>query len=104
MCSRSRFPRSAHCAVAWWTRDRRREAASPESETPPLLRRFLLPLVIEAGGRFGREPAALARQRLAAGQFPVAGRCAARKRLPAVGPIAEAVTMPGRLHAERIKI
>src|SRR6266511_1154411 len=71
---------------------------------PGSLRRLFLWLVVEAGGRFGREPAALARQRLAAGQFPVAGRCAARKGLPAVGPIAQTVTMPGRLDAERIKI
>src|SRR5262245_2999240 len=104
MCSRSRFPESARCAVAWWMRDRRREAASPKSEIPLLLRRFFLRLVVEAGGRFRCKPAALQCQRLAAGQLPVSGCGAARKRLPAVGPIAQTVTMPGRLDAEWIKI
>src|SRR5262249_59480898 len=68
-----------------------------------LIRR-LLRLVVEAGRRFGRKAAALACERLAAGESPIAGGGATRKRLPAVGPIAQAVTMPGRLDVERIKV
>src|SRR5262249_58159151 len=68
-----------------------------------LLRRLLW-LVVEAGGGLGRKAAALARERVAAGKLPIAGGGAARKRLPAVGPIAQAVTVPGRLDVERVEV
>ena len=63
--------------------------------------RFLRPLV-EAGGGLRRQSAALARKRLAAGLLPVAGGGAAREGLPAVGPVAERVAVPRRLHVERL--
>src|SRR5262249_52373918 len=64
----------------------------------------LLWLVAETGGASARTAAALAAERLAAGELPIAGGGAARKRLPAVGPIAQAVAVPGRLDVERVEV
>src|SRR3954447_22840550 len=64
--------------------------------------RFLRPLV-ETGGGLGRQSAALAGKGVVSGQLPVAGGGAAREGLPAVGPIAQAVAVPGRLHIERVE-
>src|SRR5262245_3667879 len=64
----------------------------------------LLRLVVEAGRGLRREAAALERERLAAGELPVAGGGAPRERLPAVAPIAQTIAVPGRLHVERIEV
>src|SRR5262245_24099055 len=62
----------------------RRSAPARRAAVDPVSR--LLCFVVEARRRLRRQPAALARQGVAAGELPVAGGGSARERLPAVGP------------------
>jgi len=61
-------------------------------------------LLIESRGAFRRQAAALGGKGLAPRQLPVPGGGTACKSFPAVGPIAQPITVPGRLHVERIEI
>src|SRR5262245_3065374 len=54
-----------------------------------------------AGGRLRLEAGALARERLAPGLLPLATDRALRPRIPALGPVAERIAVPGLLDGDR---
>ena len=64
----------------------------------------VLRLLVQPRRRLWHQPGALARQRLAAGELPVALGSAPREGLPAVGPVTQAVAVPRRLHGERVEV